>query len=47
MPTTVHPDDVLNHLLNGAKYAVDVDDLVQSARESFQQIVDFYEEKHV
>jgi len=48
VPTTVHPaDDVLNHLLDGAKHAVDVDDLVQSARESFQQIVDFYGAKPV
>jgi hypothetical protein len=37
-PATVTPDDVLNHLLDGAKCAVDVGDLVQAARELYRQI---------
>jgi len=44
VPITVHPDDVLNNLLNGTNFN-NVDGLVQSARESFQQMVDFYEAK--
>jgi len=45
VPNAVKPDDVLNHLLDGAKYAVDVDELVQSAQESFQQIETWYQAK--
>jgi len=44
-PTTVTPQDILDHLLDGAKLAVDVDDLVQAARKSFAQIELWYEAK--
>jgi hypothetical protein len=37
-PATITPDNVLDHLLDGAKCAVDVGDLVQAARELYRQI---------
>jgi hypothetical protein len=42
---TIGIDDVLNHLVDDAHCIGDVDALVQSARESFQQIEDWYEGK--
>jgi hypothetical protein len=44
VPGAVKPD-ILNQLLDGAKYAVDVDELVGCAGESFQKIENWYEEK--
>ncbi|KIM84355.1 hypothetical protein PILCRDRAFT_6598 [Piloderma croceum F 1598] len=37
-PVTITPDYVLDHLFDGTKCAVDVDDLVQAARELYCQI---------
>jgi hypothetical protein len=45
MLTTITSDEVFDHLLDGSKGAVDVNDLVQSARGSFRQIEMWYAEE--
>jgi hypothetical protein len=47
MPTCIIRDDcdILDQLLDGAKYAVCVDDLVRGAGESFQKVEVWFEDK--
>jgi len=38
VPTHVNPDDLLNHMIEGAKRVADVDELVELALKSFDMI---------